>query len=333
MYIIMEIEIPDSNIHDLDQIRTSMGFTWPGFLLHLSRKADDLRELIRSKSKSEIISQNTLQTKLGIWAANIRDNLPTINESEDITTLPKINGPALCLAAGSSLGLHCMDIHKFRGVKIACERNLIPLLKKDIVPKYVVSIDGSEIMTHFIDHPLVDKYAHLMTGIFSTTAAPSTVNRWPGKKIFFNAWLDDINEDKSISMVLQEITRKGTMHTGGHCGATLWFLAYYLQASPIVMLGMDLAYPATIPDLSHTQLWDGVKHLPEKEILDHYRRETNPFGEEIITDYVFDGFKDVWLSWIKEMTEYETIQCSDYTILHQQPLKTMTFKEYLERGV
>ena len=333
MYIIMEIEIPDSNIHDLDQLRTSMGFTWPGFLLQLSRKADDLRDLVRTKSKSEIISQNTLQTKLGIWAANIRDNLLAINECEDITSIPKINGPALCLAAGSSLELHLDEINKFKGVIISCERNLVPLLEEGIVPDYVVSIDGSEILTQFIDHPLVDKYAHLMTGVFANTAAPSTISRWPGKKIFFNAWLDDRNEAKSISMVLQEITRKATMHTGGHCGATLWFLAYYLQASPIVMLGLDLAYPTTIPDLSHTQLWDGVKHLSEQEILDHYRRETNPFGEEIITDYVFDGFKDVWLSWIKEMTEYETIQCSDYTILHQQPLKTMTFKEYLERGV
>jgi len=329
----MQIEIPDIDISDLDQIRTSMGLTWPDLLIHLSCKADDLRELVRPKSKAEIISRNTMQTKLGIWAANIRDNLSAINECEDITAIPKINGPALCLAAGHSLELHLNDIPKFRGVKIACERNLIPLLKEDIVPEYVVSIDGSEIMTQFIDHPLVDKYAHLMTGIFSTTAAPSTIRRWPGKKIFFNAWLDDINEDKSVSMVLQEITRKATMHTGGHCGATLWFLAYYLQASPIVMLGMDLAYPATIPDLSHTQLWDGVKHLPEKEILDHYRRETNPFGEEVITDYVFDGFKDVWLSWIREMTEYETIQCSDYTILHQPPLKYMDFKEYLQRGV
>ena len=320
----MEIEIPDN----IDQIRIATGLSWDEFFKNLSDKEGDLRELLRAKSKAEMVSQNTLKSKLGIWAANLRDNLPYIEK--DITTIPKINDQVLCLAAGDSLKLHFDKINDFKGTIIACERNLIPLLEEGIIPNYVVSIDGSEILTQFIDHPIVDKYAHLMTGVFSTTVAPSTVGRWPGKKIFFNAWLDDINEAKSVSMVMQEITRSATMHTGGHCGATLWFLAYYLQANPIVMLGMDLAYPATIPDLSHTQLWDGVKHLSEQEILDHYRREINPFGKEIITDYIFDGFKDVWLSWIKEMTEYETIQCSDYTILHESPVKVMTFKQYME---
>lgn len=334
----MRISIPNKNISDLDNLRTSMGMTWPGFLRQLSRNTNDVSEIVKQKTKSEITSQNTMKLKLEAWAGNFRENLHIINESEDISELPKLNGPVistsvLCLGAGPSLFTHMDSIHEFKGVIIACERILIPLLKNGIVPTYVVSIDGSEVMTQFIDHPLVNKHAHRMTGVFSTTAAPSTVRRWPGKRIFFNAWLDDLNGDKSVGMVLQTISNKTTMHTGGHCGATLWFLMQYLGANPIVMLGMDMAYPASMPDLSHTQIWPAICHLPEKEILNHFRRETNPFGEEIITDYAFDGFKETWLSWIKEMVESKTIQCSDFTIMHQPPLTTMTFSEYLERGV
>ena len=282
------------------------------------------------KTKSEVTSQNTMKVKLDGWVSNVRDNLKSINESECITELPQITGPVLCLGAGSSLHLNMGSIHKFEGVIVACERILVPLLENGIIPNYVVSIDGSEIMTQFVDNPLVNEHAHSMTGVFSTTAAPSTVNRWPGKRVFFNAWLDDLNEIMSVSKVLQTITGKATMHTGGHCGATLWFLVHYLRADPIVMLGMDLAYPATIPDLSHTQIWPAIGHLPEEDILEFYRREKNPFGEEIITDYAFDGFKETWLSWLGAMNEFETIQCSDYTILYDKPLKTMTFKEYLK---
>lgn len=281
-------------------------------------------------SKAEILGQNTMQAKLGMWAANLRDNLNLINQCEDITSLPKTKGPALCLAAGSSLELHYDEISRFKGTVLSCERNLIQLLEHNIIPDYWVSIDGDPIMAKFIDSPLADEHAGEMTAVFATTASPKTINRWKGEKVFFNAWLDDINEIKSVSLVFQEITRKATCHTGGHCGATLWYLSYYLKANPIILLGIDMAYPASIPDLSHTAIWEGIKHLSREEILEYYRREKNPFGNEVITDYVWDGFKDAWMSWIREMQESETIQCSDYTILHEPPLKVKPFREVVQ---
>lgn len=284
-----------------------------------------------TESRAEQIGKNTLFAKLGYWAGNLRDNLPDINKSRDITDLEKITGPALCLAAGASLKLHLDEIPEFKGTILACERNLVPLLERGIIPDYWVSIDGDPIMEKFIDHPLVDEHAGEMTAILATTAAPKTVQRWKGEKVFFNAWIDNTDEIKSVSLVFQEITRKSICHTGGHCGATLWFLSYFLKADPIVLIGIDMAYPATIPDLSKTFVWEGIKHLPREQILEYYRREINPFGKEIITEFVWEGFKDAWLSWIQEMQEHETIQCSDYTILHQPPLKVMSFREYLEK--
>lgn len=282
------------------------------------------------QSKAEILGQNTMQAKLGLWAANLRDNLDTIKSCRDITTLPKIKGPALCLAAGPSLDLHYDEISEFKGTILSCERNLVPLLEKGIVPDYVVSIDGSPVMTKFIDNRLVSENMVDMVGVFATTISYEFLKRWWGKKYFFNAWLDNINEIKSVSLVFQEITRKATCHTGGHCGAALWYLSYYLKANPIILLGIDMAYPASIPDLSHTAIWEGIKHLTKEEILQYYRRETNPFGNEVITDYVWDGFKDAWITWIRGMQESETIQCSDYTILHEPPIKVKPFKEIVK---
>jgi hypothetical protein len=280
-------------------------------------------------SKAEILGQNTMYSKLGLWSANLRNNLNIINKCDDITVLNKLNSPVLCIAAGESMKLHYDTINKFKGKIVSCEKNLIPLLENNIIPDYIISIDGSNIMTHFIDSPIVRANAHRITGVFATTVSPEFVSKWNSDIIFFNAWLDDINETKSVSLVFQELTQKATMHTGGHCGATLWFLSYYLQANPIILLGVDLAYPISIPDLSYTSIWDWVKYLPKEEILKYYRRETNPFGEDIITDYVWDGFKDSWMSWINEMQEYKTIQCSNYTILYESPIIVKEFEDVL----
>jgi len=281
-------------------------------------------------SRADQLGKNTLYTKLGLWTANIRDNLPIINKSLDINQLNKLNKPILCIAAGDSYKLHFEEIKKFKGVIISCERNLIPLLEHEIIPNYVVSIDGSDIMTKFIDNPVIDLVSNNITGIFATTVSPSMLSRWQRTKVFFNAWIDDINEYKSISLVFQELTKKSIMHTGGNCGTTLWFLAQYLEASHIVLIGLDLAYPITIPDLSYTQIWNAIKELPQKEILDYYRRETNCFGNTIITDYSWEAFKDSWLTWVAEMNKIKTIQCSDYTIAYKEPLSIMTFSQYLK---
>lgn len=40
------------------------------------------------ESRAEILGKNTLHTKLGLWVANLRDNLSIINSCKDITELP-----------------------------------------------------------------------------------------------------------------------------------------------------------------------------------------------------------------------------------------------------
>lgn len=158
--------------------------------------------------RADILGRNTIQLKLRSWISNLRDNVQEINKSKDITELSKIKGASLCIASGESLNLHLDEIHLFKGTIFSCERNIINLLEKGIVPNYMVCIDGDPIMTKFLDNPLVDAYSDKITGIFTTIASPDTIKRWKGEKVFFNAWLDNINEVKSLSLVFQEITRK-----------------------------------------------------------------------------------------------------------------------------
>lgn len=279
------------------------------------------------------LTQNTLQAKLGMWAANLRENYDVIRKSRDITDLPPRPGPALCLGNGPSLPLHLDEIRRFKGTVFSCERNLIPVLEHGVVPEYVCSIDGDPILAQFVDHPLVRDHKGEMVGLFSTTVSPDIVKLWPGEIVFFNSWIDNFEEYKSVSLVFQELTNKTTMHNGGTCGSALWYAAMTLDCNPMVLIGIDYAYHG-IGFLDETQIWKMVCHLPEKQILDYYCRYTNSFGNNVITDAAWDCLSGALASWLNLIKDHTTFQCSDYTIIDQPPLICIPFKDYLaQQGV
>jgi len=279
---------------------------------------------------SSPLHTNTLVQKAPLWAANIRENFNEILARKDISSLPRIHGPALCVGAGPSLDLHLDQIRDFKGEVFACERGLVPLLKHGRIPNYVVSIDGDPIMVKFMEDPIVGANWRFMTGIFAVDSAPAVVNRWKGHRVFFSPWMGDEKVPGNLTTFVHHLTGKPILQTGGNCGSCLWFLAKELGASPIVLLGIDFAY-ANIDYLDKTQIWERVKELPQDKILEFYCRVKNSFGNEVITDLMFDDFKNIMLTWLDGGPE--TIQCSDYTILESPHLKMMKFKDYLTSQV
>ena len=286
--------------------------------------------MAEQKSILAQISENTLRAKLGMWAKNFRENYDDFRDKKDILDIPKCPGPALCLAAGKSLDLHLDEIHRFQGTVFSCERNLVPVLQHGVVPKYVVSIDGDPILAKFIQDPIVKEHADEMTGLFATTVSRKMVEDWPGEIVWFNAWIDDVDALKSVSMVLQEVGQKATMQTGGTAGSTLWFAALTLECDPMVLIGLDYAYPTSMPYLDETQIWPQVCHLSREQILAHYARYHNRFNNDVITDIAWHGLGDAFTSWTGIVQDHTTYQCSDYTTLDAAPLICMPFSQYLD---
>jgi hypothetical protein len=285
----------------------------------------------KERSKSDYLNENTLAVKLGLWASNLRDNLTDILSSPEFTPHPKYEGPALIVGGGSSLAFHLNEIKEFKGTIFACETSLVPLLMSGVVPDFLVSIDGDQLLLRHMLDPIVDIYMNQITALFSITTSPVIVKRWRGPKKFFAPYLDDTTTAASVSQVFRVIANHSNiLHTGGNVGTTMWFMASHYGFCPIVMVGIDMAYPGNLPDLSATQVWGMVKNLSREEILQFYCRVKNPFGQEVITDYMWDGLKEAWFSWIKS-AKVRTIQCSDLTILFDKPIEVMTFREYLEQ--
>jgi len=279
-------------------------------------------------TKTQVMATNTMNLYLPLWTQNFRENYWTVINSPDILKLPPIQGPALCVGAGPSLSKQLQRIRRFKGTIFACEKSLVPLLKRGVIPHYLVILDGTKKLLPYLSDPIVDEYADRITAICATTANAALIKRWTGKTVFFNAWLDDPQGEKSVSLIFHTLSGKAVLQTGGHVGAAMWFLALQLGADPIVLLGIDMAYPASLPDLSKTQIWDAIRHLSREEILSFYRRETNSFGKQVITDYMWDGLLETWITWIAA-ARAKTIQCSELSILHAPPIECMPFEHYL----
>ena len=322
------IKIPNQYLNWLDDIRSGLDYTWDHIFNNLQDNQDELLKLSRDKTSWEILAANTISTQMGLWLLNIRNNLSLIQQNESIMDLPKVNEPILCVGNGPSLAENIDLIKDFKGTIICCDICLVKLLQHNIIPKFVITIDSHDWYIKFIDNPLVDKYADQIILISSATVSPKFLARWPGKIVFFMSYIDDSNKPLSVSKAIITITDLPSMQTDGNAGSASWFLSVFLKAKPAVLLGIDFAYKCGIT-LDQTTIWPCIKHLPEKDILACYCRETNPFGNEVITDYSFNSSRHTTHSWIADETEIETIQCSEYTIMHKPPLKLMTFKEYL----
>ena len=333
----IELELEDDVKNTLDDELGKIGITLSDFLANVVSRQDKIPMFGRPQEYSDKVRVATTKSRLAWWIKNLRKNIVIIDASPDITSLPKVDGPVLCLAAGESLNLHLDEIKEFKGTIISTERNLIKLLECEIVPKYVISVECDTGMLKFMGGDrgsyLIDKYADQMTGVFTTVVSPEFIEWWKSDMCFYNAWVDPLEEYKSISSIFMAFTGKSLMHCAGNAGSTLWYFAQScLEAKEIVLLGIDFAYTMETP-WSDSLIWPDIKNLSKEKQEEHFFSYTNKFDRSIYTEQMWLAFRDVLFSWIDGTSvndETETIQCSDYTILDAPPLKTMLFRDYLD---
>ena len=328
----MEITIPKEHLKELDELRQLNNLDWNDFFGNMLARKEELIPLTLPISMGECIARNTLRDKLGLWGYNIKQNMSAIDESIDVIDLKAVKDThVLIIGNGQSYKDHLDDIKKFQGVVMCCEINLVPLLKAGILPDYMMSIDGENLLCKYLEDPIIAEYADQITGIFSSTVHPKILDLWPGKMAFVTPWLDDMADLRSITKVMQMFTKKTVMLTGGNVGSFMWFVAAFLGAKSIAMIGLDFAYPlATTPYLSDTHGWEMLKNFPKEEILKHYCKKTTPSGISVITETTFDTMAGGLISWIRSKPEIYTIQLSECSIVTGDGIKLVSFDDYLE---
>lgn len=282
----------------------------------------------------EDISQETYWRKEKLWFQNFADNLDAIRFGKNCLDLRKtMSGPCIVVGAGPSVEKfnHLDKLKDTPYPIIATDRQLIPLLKRGVVPEFVISVDADPIVGDFYKDPIVNEYKDRVRAIFGHQVHKSVVENFAGEKYWFIILLDEpFSTPKSISRVIYWMSNEKTMaQSYGNNGGFAWAFADFCGFNPIVLVGIDFSYGPDIEPMN-TMFWKGFlekrKGNVKETIRLDYRWDTNPFGHKVLTDGVFDSYRQVLQHGILQ-TETKTINCSPFTVLYGPRIETMQLEE------
>lgn len=188
----------------------------------------------------EKVNKNTEAFWGEIMSGNVLKNLKYIkgsNTLEDLFEMIPNNVPAIIVSAGPSLDKNIKELEKAKNkaVIFAVDTALKYLLKHDIIPDFVVTLDANKSMKHFTDErfltiPLLCKF----------TSNPKVLDLHTGRKIFFY-------NDIFTGTIYETLGKEQSYNNVGGCVATAAFaICVGLNFKHIVLVGQDLCYQGDV---------------------------------------------------------------------------------------
>ena len=203
--------------------------------LTLPQMPEELKA-VATHFKAKTTSGSTAPQRLhdSVWLQQYLQNLPLIQRSENISVLKDaFNGrPLVFVAPGPSLDKNIQQLKALAGdvVILAAVQAAKALSTAGIVPDYLVLVDPKD-FSYVLDGADLQGVKALIAGV---TCHENFLKRFD-KVIFCNAHneLDD--------WLRQTFGAKAVTGRGGSVAVTALNLALYLGASPVILVGQDLA--------------------------------------------------------------------------------------------
>lgn len=182
-------------------------------------------------------TQNVMDRYGRQYFVNSIENLSYLHQSKSLHQLSKRlpkDLPAIIVAAGPSLDKNVEELKaaKNRALIIAVDSSLRVLLKHDIMPDLVVSIDGVKMTSHF-DYPGVENVPLIC--LMNTNH--KILERHNGMKFFIhdlNNYLQTFFGEHDLLLPL--------VGSGGSVANSAMSIAQTMELNPIILVGQDLAY-------------------------------------------------------------------------------------------
>jgi hypothetical protein len=251
-----------------------------------SRNYKDFTDAIRDVINAKVINRNTLLHFAAQWQDNFFSSLPYALSSIPIGRIfdKFIGKPVVIVSAGPSLNknMHLLKDIKNKALILCVGTALKALLKEDIIPDIVVSVDGSlKNYEHFKDVSCSIPLA------YSFTLHPSIVEAWQGPRFFMN-----IYDPMSMWLEAQLGEAIGMVESGPSVANVSFSLALHMRANPIILIGQDMAYS---PD-GHTHA-QGTTYEKDKVEVDSgkYKYVEGIDGQPVPTSASFLSF----LTWFE----------------------------------
>jgi hypothetical protein len=294
----------------------------------------DLRERIYAYLNSRDINVNTLNRFQKLWTRNLLNNLTEFVGNRGIAPLAKqFQGvPCVIVAGGPSLNKNIKLLSQVqnRGLIIACNTVLQPLLRNQIEPDLVIAVDPQDILEKYFRNTKLDK-AYV---VCEPSVSNKIVRKFPGKIVMVSSLF-------SLAKWLEQFgPTKGEIEIGGSVATGAYGLAQIMGCDPIVFVGQDLAYTN---NKFHTKgtffeqgwIYETTRFCTLTTTYFDLMKRVEPFetegyyeGERVLTDRKFEMFK-WWFESRFGKTDRTIVDATEGGC-SKKHCKKMTFQEALD---
>ncbi|UCB44450.1 MAG: motility associated factor glycosyltransferase family protein [Spirochaetota bacterium] len=155
--------------------------------------------------------------------------------------------PALVLSAGPSLEMDTETIIDLadNSIIIACDTAMNPLIKRGIVPDFVVTVDPQYVNSLILSSGLQFKkrWEDMPVLIADPAVYPTTLKNYRGMKILCSSVFSPGRVIERFSGI------KGPIAAGGSVAVASYDFARVIGADPIILMGLDLSYSSSLTHL------------------------------------------------------------------------------------
>ncbi|WP_432407104.1 motility associated factor glycosyltransferase family protein [Wukongibacter sp. M2B1] len=209
----------------------------PNYSKLFPKECKNYMKVLKETIYVEKCSYNTIHHFSERWQENIFRNIPHILKSSNVKNLFNKfdHKPAIIVSAGPSLNKNVELLKKVKGkaVIICVGTALRALLKKNIEPDFVISIDGGEPnYSHFKDIDCSN-----IPLVYSPLLYPEILNKHRGQKILFRS--EEIYLGNSFNKYINDI---GIVKNSGTVAFAALDFAVQMGCNPAIFVGQDLAY-------------------------------------------------------------------------------------------
>lgn len=248
------------------------------------REYKNILEIIKTSIVVKAIGRNTVFGFAYEWQKNTLKNLPYALKSNHIKQFFGLfnDKPCIIVAAGPSLNKNfkLLKEAKDKAVIICVGRALKVLLKENIIPDLVVTIDAGEIsFEQFRDI----NFDHIPL-VYTPKAYYGIMKKHVGNKIVMS--VEDYYFDIIFSKLGYDI---GTINSGGSVACTAFDIAVKFGCNPLIFIGLDLANSKERTHAEGAEFSNNPQGIRRREHI----MVKDIYGDDIYTDDALYSFL-VW---------------------------------------
>lgn len=284
-------------------------------------------ESIRNVQKMNLVAENTLRFYSEDWQRNSIYNLASLESSYNLCNLKKkFECPVIIASGGPSLikQLPLLKNNAHNIILIAAGSTVNTLINNDIIPDFVVSIDGTiENYKHFKN--LDSQNINLIYGFSSyyKIQQKSYKNKYAFldfRDRFFSEYLKTVY-DIDLPLII-----------GGSSVAIFALsIALYITTGPIALIGQDLAYTNL---KTHAEGNEGFKLVDEDYKQERGLFETQGyFDDKVLTDYAFILMKKDFETLYQETDEKNVIYNCTEGGVKIELMPQLAFQDFVDKYI